>query len=183
MQKYRTIVADPPWAQTMSGKYKNSKQKRNARELPYPTMTVSEICALPVRDFAESGCHLYLWTTNEFLRSGFEVMEAWGFTYLAPIHWKKPSGFGNYWVHVTQTILFGYFEKCYFDNARYLPNWFEAPARKHSQKPEISYDIIERVSSPARLELFARHPRLGWDVWGNEVESNISIPSPIRGPR
>lgn len=173
--KYKTILADPPWRQTMSGNYKNSKQKRNAKSLPYPTMTTEEICNLSVEKHAEIGCHLYLWTTNEFLRDGFDVMEAWGFKYLAPIHWKKPSGFGNYWVHLTQTVLFGYYKKCYFDNSRYLPNWFEDNPQKHSKKPDSFYSIIESVSSNPRLELFARNVRPGWDVFGNEVESSIEV--------
>lgn len=180
MQKYRTIVADPPWAQTMvkwgGGFGKNTRRPNTPDKLAYPTMSVDEICALPVGDFAETGCHLWLWTTNEFLHAGFHVMEAWGFKYLAPVHWKKPSGQGFYFIHLTQTLLFGYKGKCKFENKRFLPNWFEAPALKHSQKPEASYEIIESVSSPARLEIFARRARLDWHVFGNEVESDVEIP-------
>ena len=174
MQKYRTIVADPPWAQTLSGR---SKQRPNrSLGLSYPTMSIDEICAMQVSDFAEVGCHLWLWTTNEFLHDGFHVMKSWGFKYLAPIHWVKPNGLGNYWQHRTQTILFGYYQKCQFNLERYLPNYFQAKAGRHSEKPDASYDLVERVSDPARLEMFARRLRFGWDVFGNEVESNIEIP-------
>ena len=174
MQKYRTIVADPPWAQTMSGSYK--RRPKLTRELPYPTMSVDEIANMPVADLAEVGCHLWLWTTNEFLHDGFHVMKSWGFKYLAPIHWIKPSGFGNYWQHRTQTILFGYYQKCQFNLERYLPNHFTANAGKHSQKPDASFDLVERVSDPARLEIFSRRYRFGWHVFGNEVESDVEIP-------
>ncbi len=174
MQKYRTIVADPPWAQTLSGR---SKQRPNrSLGLSYPTMSIDEICAMQVSDFAEVGCHLWLWTTNEFLHDGFHVMKSWGFKYLAPIHWVKPNGLGNYWQHRTQTILFGYYQKCQFNLERYLPNHFQAKAGRHSEKPDASYDLVERVSDPARLEMFARRLRFGWDVFGNEVESNVEIP-------
>lgn len=42
---------------------------------------------------------------------------------------------------------------------------------RHSAKPEEAYRRIERVSPGPRLEMFARQPRDGWDVWGNEVET------------
>lgn len=173
-KKYKTILADPPWAQELTGKWKRSNMR--ATELPYPTMTVDEIKALPVGDLADTGCHLWLWTTNQFLRAGFEVMEAWGFKYLAPITWVKPSGIGNYFIHRTQTILFGYKEKCQFPLERFKPTVLMATnPHKHSQKPEASYELIESVSPESRLELFARRKRFGWDVWGNEVESDITL--------
>lgn len=186
MQKYRTILADPPWKQTLisGGEYK-IRPNINKRVLPYQTMSLSDICALSVEQYADIGCHLWLWTTNEFLRAGFEVMEAWGFKYLAPIHWIKPQGTGNYFIHRTQTLLFGYRKKCYFNLERYLPNIIEANAGKHSQKPQESYDYIEKISDPDRLELFARpispmfQKRNGWHVWGNEIESDVEIP--LRG--
>ena len=158
----------------MSGKYKQKKHYR-PDGLPYPTLTVEEIAALPVGRLAATGCHLWLWTTNAFLEAGFQVMRAWGFQYLAPIVWVKPSGFGNWFVHRTQTILFGYRKRCYFHRARYLPNLIEANPGRHSQKPPESYQLIEAVSSPARLELFAREERPGWDVWGNEVTPNPTV--------
>lgn len=177
---YRTILADPPWQQTMAGKYRR-RQYQSPDDLPYPTMSVEEIKALPVGDMADTGCHLWLWTTNEYLRAGFDVMQAWGFKYLAPVHWIKPSGCGNYFIHRTQTMLFGYKGKCIFPKARYIPNIIFANEGEHSRKPKESYDLIESVSLEPRLELFARpvtpmFPKiLGWHVWGNEVEPDISL--------
>lgn len=179
---YRTILADPPWPQPLMKKRKRYN-KMPQGGLPYPTMSLKQIKALPVGDLAEIGCHLWLWTTNAFLRQGFDVMQAWGFTYLAPITWVKPSGIGNWFVHVTQTILFGYKEKCQFNRERYLPTVLYAPPpKRHSEKPPQSYQLIERISDPQRLELFARpwtpmFPiRKGWHVWGNEVQSSLTLP-------
>jgi N6-adenosine-specific RNA methylase IME4 len=138
-------------------------------------MSLEEIKSLPVGDLAAEACHLWLWTTNAFLCQGFDVMEAWGFKYLVPIVWVKPSGFGNYFVHRTQIILFGYKDKCLFPRERYLPNVFQATAGRHSEKPSASYELIERVSSEPRVELFARSVRKDWDVWGNEVESTVEL--------
>lgn len=180
IRPYRCILIDPPWQQTMSGKRK--RRHRAAERLPYGTMTLDEIKALPVGALATEDCHLWLWTTNEFLRAGFECMEAWGFRYLAPVHWIKPSGQGNWFVHRTQTMLFGYKERCRFPAGRYRPNIIETgdPA-EHSAKPDQTYRYIEDISPGPRLEIFARPwtplfpKREGWDVWGNEVESDIDL--------
>jgi N6-adenosine-specific RNA methylase IME4 len=176
MGDYLTILADPPWRQCFAGKYRSPKNKRREK-LAYPTMSLAEIKSLPVAGLAAEECHLWLWTTNQHLEAGFEVLRAWGFTYLAPVHWIKKSGCGNYFIHRTQTVLFGYRQKCRFPQARYVANIIEAnPIRyRHSAKPEPTYDLIERVSPGPRLELFARRKRKGWDVWGNEVESDISL--------
>ena len=174
--KFKCILADPPWNITMRGKRKRAKEGQVSDKLPYPTMSTNEICALPVGLHAEEGCHLWLWTTNQSLMDGFRVMDAWGFKYLAPIHWIKPSGVGNWFIHRTQTLLFGYSKKCRFELKRYAPNILTTgdPVR-HSQKPEESYALIESISPPLRLELFARVKRPGWSAWGNEIESDIQL--------
>ena len=168
--KFRCIVADPPWAQGLSGQYKSRRHRPMA--LSYPVMPVEEIMALPIGDLAEPDCHLWLWTTNSFLEAGFSVLKTWGFKYLAPIHWIKPSGLGNYFVHRSQTILFGYRGRCQFPLKRYAPNLIEAtcPSR-HSEKPEEAFALVESISPGPRLELFARRQRPGWTCWGNEVET------------
>jgi N6-adenosine-specific RNA methylase IME4 len=169
---FRCIVADPPWQQSMMGQYLK-RRKNCAKCLPYPTMTVDQIKALPVGSMAEPDAHLWLWTTNAFLEDGFAVLRAWGFRYLAPIHWVKPSGLGNYFIHRTQTILFGYRKTCRFPARRYAPNVFTTGLpKRHSEKPEEAFKLIEAVSPWPRLELFARRSRPGWTVWGNEVEAN-----------
>lgn len=161
----------------MSGEYRQRGRLRSSGMLPYVRMSIDEIAALPINDISETGCHLWLWTTNSFLKQGFELMSHWGFTYLAPIHWIKPSGRGNWVIHRTQTILLGYKEKCRFDLRRYFPNIINANPGVHSQKPRSSYDLIMTVSKPPRLEMFARNKRIGWDVWGDEVKSTIEMPS------
>ncbi len=175
IKKYRTILIDPPWPQGISGEWKKHKA---AKALPYPTMTLDQIKAMKIGELAEEGCHIWLWTTNQYLRDAFDVMKGWGFKYLTTITWVKPSGCGNWFVSRTQYCLFGYKNKCQFNKSRYKPNvFFSNLPKRHSEKPEEFYKLIESISDKDRLEIFARKKRKGWDVWGNEVDSDINIKS------
>jgi site-specific DNA-methyltransferase (adenine-specific) len=52
----------------------------------------------------------------------------------------------------------------------------DSPIREHSRKPwEIRERIVELFGDLPRLELFARDYHDGWDVWGNEVDSDIEM--------
>ena len=52
----------------------------------------------------------------------------------------------------------------------------ETPIEEHSKKPAIVRDkIVELMGDLPRIELFAREKTDGWDVWGNEVDSNINF--------
>jgi N6-adenosine-specific RNA methylase IME4 len=167
--KFRCIIADPPWEHKSTGACRG----RKPISLPYQTLTTEAIKKIPVGDLAEPDAHLWLWTDNIHLPHGFEVMAAWGFKYHAPIHWIKPSGAGMWFIHRTQTILFGYRGKCRFPLARYKPNLFTSGLpKRHSEKPEEAFTLIESVSPGPRLELFARRVRPGWTCWGNEVDYN-----------
>lgn len=160
----------------MRGQRKRAKEPNLPSSLAYPTMSLANICSLPIANLADDDCHLWLWTTNQHLPDGFQVMQAWGFKYLAPIHWIKPSGVGNWFVHRTQTLLFGYKQRCRFPLARYKPNILQTgDPKRHSEKPDEAYQLIESISLAPRLELFARAKRDGWQVWGNEVANDINI--------
>ena len=172
--KYRTICADPPWPQPTVGRWAKTRHSR-AEDLPYSVLGLDAIKALPVASLAEPGAHLWLWTTNATLRDGFDVMAAWGFTYLAPITWVKPSGFGAWFAHRTQTVLFGYYQRCEFTLARYQPTVLFANPRRHSAKPEAFIDFVETISAGPRVELFARRHRLGWDVHGFESANTAQL--------
>lgn len=161
---FATIVADPPW------QYDN-KATRGAAEDHYPTMSIDELCALPVNDWAAEQGHLYLWTTNGFLREAFGVMDAWGFSYKTTLVWVKPQiGMGNYFRSSAEYVLFGIRGGLRTRDCN-QPNWFEAPRAQHSKKPGYFFDLVEKVSFPPYLEMFARQRRLNpdWDYWGNEA--------------
>lgn len=176
-KKFATVLADPPWQfQNRTGKMA-PEHKRLQR---YPTMSLQEIKDLPVEVIVEDTAHLYLWVPNALLAEGMQVMEHWGFTYKTNLIWYKVRkdggpdrrGVGFYFRNVTEMILFGVRGK----NARTLQpgrsqeNIISSRKREHSRKPDEQYEIIEACSSGPRIELFARGPRKGWFVWGNQAE-------------
>jgi N6-adenosine-specific RNA methylase IME4 len=179
-QKFRTILADPPWQFTnRTGKV--APEHRRLRR--YATMTLSEICALPVHELADEPAHLYLWVPNALLAEGMEVMRAWGFTYKSNLVWYKVRkdggpdgrGVGFYFRNVTELVLFGirgYLRT--LDPGRREVNLFVSRKREHSRKPDELYDIIERCSPGPYLELFARHYRPNWEQWGDELDAPVS---------
>lgn len=161
---FATIVADPPW------QYDN-KATRGAAEDHYPTMSIDELCALPVLEWSAEQSHLYLWTTNGFLREAFGVMDAWGFAYKTTLVWVKPQiGMGNYFRSSAEYVLFGIRGGLRTRDCN-QPNWFEAPRSTHSKKPGKFFDLVETASYPPYLEMFARQRRLNpeWSYWGNEA--------------
>lgn len=178
-QRFSTILADPPWQfQNRTGKIA-PEHKRLSR---YGTMTLDEICGLPVFRACAEIAHLYLWVPNALLPEGLSVMSAWGFQYKSNIVWRKirkdggsdGRGVGFYFRNVTELILFGTRGK----NARTLQpgrtqvNYIESRKREHSRKPDEQYELIESCSRGPFLELFARGQRRGWAAWGNQADDS-----------
>jgi len=176
-RKFGTILADPPWRfENRTGKMAPEHRRLNR----YETMTLDDICGLPVEGLAADPAHLYMWVPNALLPDGLRVMEAWGFTYKSNLIWHKVRkdggsdgrGVGFYFRNVTEIILFGVRGK----NARTLApgrrqvNMIETRKREHSRKPDEQYELIEACSPGPRLELFARGERPKWSVWGNQAD-------------
>lgn len=175
-ERYRTIVADPPWDLGQTGFTFHGGANRPSH-VPYPTLTVDEIAAMPVNELADDDAHLYLWTTNRFLRAAFDVLDAWGFTYSTPLVWAKAvRGWmpGGTFPSHAEFVLYG---------RRGTPETlgradrqvFEWPRSGHSVKPEAFLDLVETISPGPYLEVFARRARLGWHVYGNEVDSHVEL--------
>jgi len=181
MKKYKTIVIDPPWQYGVWGKASIPRSKNHIPKdepMHYDTMTIDEIKLLPIKDFADTNCELYLWTTQKYLPIAFEVLKEWGWKYCQTLTWcKKPMGTGQGGVFcpTTEFLILGRLGKMP-KVKRIDSTWWEIKrTMKHSQKPEFFQDMIETVSEPPRLEIFARRKREGWDVFGNEVESDIEL--------
>ncbi len=167
-QRFRTILADPPWDLQQVG--------ARGAQAHYSLMTLDAIAAMPVSDLAAEDAHLWLWVTNASLRVGYDVMEAWGFTPRSPLTWIKPRlGLGNYLRNATEHLILGTRGRAPV-RFRAQPTWVFAPLQEHSHKPEEQYAVIERISEGPYLELFARRRQPGWQVWGNQIDSDVTMP-------
>jgi N6-adenosine-specific RNA methylase IME4 len=190
LTRYQTIVADPPWNQKAGplaggvGEGFVFAGKQVSRDLPYPTMTLAAIKALPVAEVAADNAHLYLWATNKYLPDAFEVVRAWGFTYSTTLVWTKNmmgGGLGGAYRVSTEYVLFAR-RGSLREESTVRGTWFnwKRPYNKagkpmHSAKPPEFYEMVEAVSPGPRLELFARRKRENWHVWGNEVQCDVEL--------
>lgn len=190
MTRYGVVVADPPWRYANAAVRGSAEdQYRKDVKTQRSTMSLIEICDLPVAQLVAADSVLFLWTTWPFLYESFAVMKAWGFEYVTGFPWLKietmprmdlfgelsirPAYGVGWWIRgCSEPILI-----CRRGDAR--------PPRgslvgllseqlQHSRKPENIYHIAETLPGPY-LELFARRPRQGWSVWGNEVEGSIDL--------
>lgn len=173
--RFGTILADPPWRFSNRTGKMAPEHRRLAR---YATMTNEEIMELPVAPLAMARSHLYLWVPNALILEGLEVMRRWGFTYKTNLVWHKVRkdggsdgrGVGFYFRNVTELVLFGVRGSLRTAApGRRQVNYIATRKREHSRKPDELYEIIEGCSHGPYLELFARHGRPGWKVWGNEA--------------
>jgi N6-adenosine-specific RNA methylase IME4 len=147
-------------------------------------MKFADIKALPVPGLAADNAVLWLWIVNPLMARGFELLEHWGFTYKGMVTWAKtqndwvtPFVGCGYWLRgATEHMLLGVKGQVK-PLVKVQPTWFSAPVTEHSEKPEHSYRVAERYWYEPRLEMFARRKRPGWSVWGNEVESDIVMPT------
>ncbi len=169
-RKYKTIYIDPPWNERGGGKIKRGADRH------YPLMKSSEIANLPVSNLIDSnGCHLYMWTTNNFLPDALEIIKQWGFDYITLITWNKDKiGLGQYFRGLTEHCIFASTKKRLpykiMEGKRMQGvTGFYEPKTIHSRKPMTMRQMIEKVSYEPRIELFARQKIDGWDCWGNEV--------------
>jgi N6-adenosine-specific RNA methylase IME4 len=163
---YKTIVADPPW------RYASAATKADARK-HYSTMSLGEICALPVAALADESCHLWMWATNALMYEALIVCRAWDFRPLTIVTWcKNGPGVGHYLRNNTEHVILASRGKAQTPDDKPLSTWYQWPAGAHSAKPDAFYDLVEQVSPAPRAELFARAPMLGWDSWGFGYEQS-----------
>lgn len=159
-------------------------------------MTIEDIKALPVRDLADIDCILFMWATFPKLQEALDTVAAWGFIFkTCAFVWVKTNKKTN----VDQTSFLPHDS---FDSFWGMGRWTRsnaeicllavkgtphrtnadvhqiiyAPIDKHSKKPAETRDrIIRLVGDLPRIELFARNTPEGWDVFGDEVDSNVDL--------
>jgi N6-adenosine-specific RNA methylase IME4 len=161
---YSVLYADPPW------RYDDVKTASRAVENQYPTMSLPDIEAMEVP--AADDAVLFLWATSPKLAEAMSVLDAWHFSYRTCAVWVKDRiGMGYYFRQRHELLLVAKRGKMAAPAEAGRPDSvIEAPRAKHSAKPALVYELIERMyPGEERLELFARAPRPGWTSWGNEA--------------
>jgi N6-adenosine-specific RNA methylase IME4/ParB-like chromosome segregation protein Spo0J len=183
--RYPVICADPPWK--FFAFDENSGFSGQAAD-HYPSMTIDEICALPVSSLAADDAVLFLWVVNAELFGAKEVIEAWGFEFVTNLVWTKDRWSLGHWVRNQHELLLiarrGNIPIPLPENRP--SSVIDEPRREHSRKPDEAYSRIEQMYPDVpRIELFARHSRPGWDSWGNEapaaaLDDDLAIPGFLR---
>ena len=177
MKRYQIIYADPPW------RYEQ-KSMQGAAEKHYPTMSIADLCALPVADIAAADSALFLWATFPQLPAALKLIRAWGFTYKTiAFLWLKKNKRSDSWFYGLGFWTRGNAEICLLATkghpkrrAANIHQFIISPVQEHSKKPdEARKKIVDLMGDVPRIELFARCYTEGWDVWGNEVESDIDL--------
>lgn len=178
-KKYDVILADPPWG------YRAKQKQEPFRRVPYPTLTTSRLCRIPVEDIASDECVLLLWTTRTHIFECNRVIEAWGFegvTVLAVWHkqckmnLEKPLfGLGFYTRGSHEFLMLARRKNGSAMSNRTedksIPDRIVASIQEHSRKPDATFELIDRLfgTTIPRIELFARQHRPGWDAWGLDI--------------
>ena len=179
--QYRVIYADPPWT---FATYSHKGKGRNA-EAYYDCMSLSDVKALPVGDWAADDCVLLLWTTDPLLPTAFEVIDAWGFRYkTVGFYWAKLNKSAPKLIYDQRSFFTGLGfwtranpELCLLATRGHpkrrrsdVRKLIVSPRREHSRKPDEAYERIEALCEGPYVELFARSSRPGWERWGAEAE-------------
>ena len=191
MNKYKLIIADPPWQYNdqgtrLSPSYEG-KQKKSGPH--YDTMSLTEICELGewVRWITADNAILLLWCTHPLKKTHpWPVIEAWGFKYSTAIPWIKAR-----WCEKEKRFIYqisgGKTTRACSEELlvclkgkgaslvkdRGIPGAIIAPRTAHSAKPAEQYTIAERMVQGGWLELFAREIRPGWSAWGDGLRRVI----------
>lgn len=169
--RFRVVLADPPWPfrDRLPGPGRGAAKH-------YRTLPVSELCAFPLPPLADD-CALFLWRVAAMQHEALDVMRAWGFVLKTEIVWVKKARGGQTWNGMGWTVRAAH-ETCLIGTrgrpvrrSKATPSVFEAVAwrRRHSEKPAIFYDIIERLFPGPYVELFARRRRPGWISVGDQL--------------
>lgn len=166
--KYRVIYADPPW------KYGDSREGLDGTtgaSAHYPSMSIAELCNLPICDLAAENAVLFMWTTSPLLFECAPVIKAWGFVYKASFVWDKiRHNMGHYNSVRHEFLLVCTRGSCLPDVSKLYDSVVSVERTAHSEKPKEFREMIDDLYPHGnRIELFARTQAEGWEHWGNSI--------------
>ena len=168
-EKYRVIYADPPWQYDLE----QTSPNLGGAIKHYNSMSIEDLCALPINDIADKDAVLFLWITSPKLNLFLQLMEAWGFEYKTSFVWDKVKhNMGHYNSVRHEFLLIGGRGKSTPDLKRLYDSVITIErSEKHSEKPVEFFNIIDDLYQyGSRIELFARQAKKeNWYFWGNEV--------------
>jgi N6-adenosine-specific RNA methylase IME4 len=179
-KKYNIIYADPPWSYSVSSGIAGGRGQNTA----YRCLRPVEIYDMPIESISADDSILFLWATFPMLPEALYTIKAWGFYYKTnAFTWVKKNkvadsnffGMGQWTRRNTEICLLGTKgNPKAIDHS--ISELVEAKIEAHSKKPEIVKDLIVQLCGDLpRIELFARQPTKGWDVFGNEIENSIEF--------
>lgn len=180
---FGAIYADPPWS--FRAWSVASRVASRGSVIPYKTMEMEEIAALPICELAGDNSCLFLWVVWPTLPEALDIISSWGFEYkTCAFSWIKARnlqldmlrddadaymGLG-YWTRANSEVCLlatrGKPRRLNMD----VRQGIIEPRREHSRKPDCVYERIERLVAGPYLELFARQQRPGWTAWGNQTD-------------
>lgn len=183
---YDLIYADPPWDyENWNKKWHQEHAESRWAGRKYGLMTEEELKSLPINELASKDAVLFMWSISTMIPAALRVMESWGFKYkTVGFGWVKKNkiadslfwGMGFYTRSNLEVCLLGIKGKPLPRVSRSVHQIINTPVMKHSQKPPEARDrIVQLFGDRPRVELFAREKVNGWDSWGDEVESDITI--------
>lgn len=175
--QYGLILADPPWKQARGSGKKSVRPNSSGVPLDYPVCSLEEIKdhLSQATSLCSGDSVLFLWTIDKYLFEAQQIAEELGYKLHARMIWNKVTG-----IPAAFTVRYGHEYLLYMYKGKLPPvaleergkihTVFTEKVQRHSQKPEISYEIINRLyPNLNKLEMYARTERENFDVWGNEV--------------
>lgn len=166
--KYQVLYADPPW------EYDFGFDIHGAAARHYNTMTIDELCKLPIVEIADENAVLFLWVTSPKLRDCFAMIEAWGFEYKTSFVWDKVKHVMGHYNSVRHEFLLLCIRGSYPKQSNTLADSVITVERNsnHSEKPEEFRDLIDTMYPLAKkVELFTDKSVPGWNSWGAHGEN------------
>lgn len=167
--KYQVILADPPWPYP---KREDAKNLYGNTDYHYETIDIKTLCEMKVEELASENSVLFIWVATNFLEESFDVIKSWGFDYKSQMVWVKNGGQGGigWYFWGDHELLLVATKGSYLPKEK-VSSVLEVSRRKHSQKPEEVYKIIEKMYPKSKkIELFARQKRKGWEGWGDQIK-------------